>query len=837
MSGSPKRTLEEPAADRDLGSSKRCRADDQQLETSGAPANSMPLGSAIDINFPGPLITLAASANDTPASLASGTLITLPSSANDAPPSFIPAPSSQDVERQLRDEAVNNQLRHKQKNVEGKGTDSSYARHVKNFLEFWARREDEATRADPTRPRIPVHPVTGPKVALFLEHEKQRPKLTPQREELQNSSLGLGHFKQAISALQDYISSNIHLPEYEHCLEAKISLRAQPIVTIYETTAAADEPKRVAESQTVKAKGVVAAFRGDNLRRVLVSDLLSREIPMMSIGLEVKLLALVVLAQQGKTNTSGKIEEHGSFRHRLPELCAIGALAFYLFSHFHIAGKKPPDFAPDFDDPTCPEFGRRSWYKLFLFPGNTPSGEVEGTCNMTYENHRERVNLAHVNNNIMISKSTHGARIANVKVAREHGAKPPDDLLKLIFPWIDDERAAYEERVKQHGKVKAADYMLTKFLDLLVELRKILFQDAAVLFFKFPDAPLWSITPFNEARFRTFAVESIAILDSAEREANLQLSRLPEHIAQTMQGSMQGILIQFQKFSQDVNRQVSFIQSFMVTALGSSSKSKKKKLDDFVQSFAHAGTVGMPQLLTPPLLQTQAQLRAPTADNTSPQSPRSDNAALQSPNTLGPQGITEAATPSNWPLDIACYSASFESLSSDNHERETQISEIRKLLDIFGGAKVQKHQFTWSKSIRTTVSDEWLPIYKYQPVESYSELWDEWSIGLNGCISVQQLQNVWDSRWRRNQSALKTEASRRKKLIDLIDELAHKPNWNVKLALRFLTEKYPLHPSSTEPHLRTLRSFITHLQNKTGGAAMLNAIREGASLYPSHPSS
>ena len=109
-------------------------------------------------------------------------------------------------------------------------------------------------------------------------------------------------------------------------------------------------------------------------------------------------------------------------------------------------------------------------------------------------------------------------------------------------------------------------------------MRKIPFQDAAVLFFKFPDTPLWSITPFNEARFRSFAAKSIAILDSAEREANLQVSRLPEDIAQTMQGSMQGILIQFQKFSQDVNRKVSFIQSLMVTALSSSNKSKKRNL-------------------------------------------------------------------------------------------------------------------------------------------------------------------------------------------------------------------------------------------------------------------
>jgi hypothetical protein len=28
-----------------------------------------------------------------------------------------------------------------------------------------------------------------------------------------------------------------------------------------------------------------------------------------------------------------------------------------------------PAFAPDFDDPECAEFGRRTWYNVFLFPG------------------------------------------------------------------------------------------------------------------------------------------------------------------------------------------------------------------------------------------------------------------------------------------------------------------------------------------------------------------------------------------------------------------------------------------------------------------------------------
>lgn len=75
------------------------------------------------------------------------------------------------------------------------------------------------------------------------------------------------------------------------------------------------------------------------------------------------------MADQSKTNVTGRVDEHGIFRHRIPELCGFAGIGFYLFSQFHILGSDKPNFAPDFDDPNCTEYGRRDWYKLFLFPG------------------------------------------------------------------------------------------------------------------------------------------------------------------------------------------------------------------------------------------------------------------------------------------------------------------------------------------------------------------------------------------------------------------------------------------------------------------------------------
>src|SRR5438105_2691818 len=93
----------------------------------------------------------------------------------------------------------------------------------------------------------------------------------------------------------------------------------------------------------------------------------------------------MILADQAKTNSTGRVDEHGQFRHRYPELCGVGGLAFCLFSHFHILGKSLPQFSPDFNDHGHSEYGRRDWYEIFLFPGKDDPEKLSGTTPMTYE--------------------------------------------------------------------------------------------------------------------------------------------------------------------------------------------------------------------------------------------------------------------------------------------------------------------------------------------------------------------------------------------------------------------------------------------------------------------
>jgi hypothetical protein len=85
---------------------------------------------------------------------------------------------------------------------------------------------------------------------------------------------------------------------------------------------------------------------------------------------------MICLTNQGKTNKTGRLDEHGIFRHRHVELCAVGAVGFYFFSHFHILQTAIPDFTPDFDNPKYGEFGHRPWYDRLLFPGKSNTEEM-----------------------------------------------------------------------------------------------------------------------------------------------------------------------------------------------------------------------------------------------------------------------------------------------------------------------------------------------------------------------------------------------------------------------------------------------------------------------------
>lgn len=128
------------------------------------------------------------------------------------------------------------------------------------------------------------------------------------------------------------------------------------------------------------------AFRGDSSRSLLWSDQFLFEVPILAKGLDAKIpvgrrartsinrlsdlfvsQALTLIADNAKHNQNGRIEEYGAFRHRHVELCPVGAIATLYFVWFHVLNCAPPDFKPDFSNPSYGQFGRRDWYKLHVF--------------------------------------------------------------------------------------------------------------------------------------------------------------------------------------------------------------------------------------------------------------------------------------------------------------------------------------------------------------------------------------------------------------------------------------------------------------------------------------
>ncbi|KAJ6482254.1 hypothetical protein DFH09DRAFT_1292237 [Mycena vulgaris] len=123
----------------------------------------------------------------------------------------------------------------------------------------------------------------------------------------------------------------------------------------------------------------------------------------------------------------------------------------------------------------------------------------------------------------------------------------------------------------------------------------------------------------------------------------------------------------------------------------------------------------------------------------------------------------------------------------------------------FPPSQLAAHKWTWT-------SGNWIPVYEFPYIADITSVWMEWVDGVDGCIPVEMLTKTWPSRggqnWMRNLGKLKTESSRRMKIVKLVQDLAMRPRWSVDTALRFLAEKY-------EPRYK-VRAFAKYLTDDKG---------------------
>lgn len=113
--------------------------------------------------------------------------------------------------------------------------------------------------------------------------------------------------------------------------------------------------------------------------------------------------------------------------------------------------------------------------------------------------------------------------------------EPPRSLTDELFPFAESALDRLHHRRKEFGTL-ADDFALDQFCKLLIGLRRIIIQDAAVLYAIYPTCPLFKQAPFNTPVFIAFAQSAIRNIRDAEEKARHRLALLPEQVAASIQG-------------------------------------------------------------------------------------------------------------------------------------------------------------------------------------------------------------------------------------------------------------------------------------------------------------
>lgn len=114
---------------------------------------------------------------------------------------------------------------------------------------------------------------------------------------------------------------------------------------------------------------------------------------------------------------------------------------------------------------------------------------------------------------------------------------PPQILQKMIFPRIEETRAAVE-----NTSISERDVATQCFLDLLTWFRVVILQDAVFLRKQFPSLNLWRQSPFNHSAFEEFSNNLFHEASFGEDPKYVQISKTMPKMAQLMQDHQQNIM-------------------------------------------------------------------------------------------------------------------------------------------------------------------------------------------------------------------------------------------------------------------------------------------------------
>ncbi|KAF9063616.1 hypothetical protein BDP27DRAFT_1367866 [Rhodocollybia butyracea] len=730
----------------------------------------------------------------------------------------------------------------------------NYTRHVLKYMSWTDVEGKHRALENPTRRfKLTAEPITVAKVALFLEYETKRAKANSG-----TGTVGAESVSQTISALENHRVNHQHEKVYRDCLESQKPLRSDRRVTTFEKFAHRNEHLWASNGEKMKTQGPVSAsytpaqlkqlsvsalqparktristakslrdraiillcstmaFRGDSVRGLEISDLGVEDLPMPAIAPGVTVKTLIAFCDNGKHNKEGRIEKHAAFRHLHPEMCAIGALAFYFFSEYHILGKSPPNFAPDFDDPDASELGdNRASLEGRKALGKWKEGR--GAFENAYD---DQVPI-----DAMLGVAMFDAQRPDSYTCSRNCLQPPPELLEALFPWVEDKMKVFENRRKDFGK-RAEDYSLDQFLNLLVYLRSVLLQDAALIFAEFPACHVFTFAPFNSSVFQDWAQNSRAIVDSAEAEAREAFKNIPTNLISSLRGILVTERIESERRHQSLHQELlSAVSLNVLPATKNKSRKRKRKISTTEPLAANINTSNTHSSVYPPLPSIQVPVQPPVCE-----SETLPSTVLKSTNTISPPSSdslglissTVGSITTTIPSTILNPGITAPTAAPPMYSEEQ--ASVDMLRQRYSEVKYTKHElWEWDRERK-----EHLPSYQYQKPSTLCAYWEELTVGLNGYISVQELNNRWEAQWRRNISGLKTEKCRYDRVEELIQKLRSRDNWTMDLVWRFLDARFPI-PTKDVPHLRTARSFITYIQKKDGSG--MNEVLTAANSY------
>ncbi|KAL2141917.1 hypothetical protein VTI28DRAFT_1802 [Corynascus sepedonium] len=130
---------------------------------------------------------------------------------------------------------------------------------------------------------------------------------------------------------------------------------------------------------------------------------------------------LVVLMNQGKTNQHGQVEYGSCLRHRDPEACLVGQLAFWLFFRWQ-AEKRAAEPFPDFSRPEC-------WYQIKVLRRS----KANYTGQLSYATAHKWTSDFYSMCGIKTSKATHAPRVTAAQNANMAGVS--DAQIRRAGRW------------------------------------------------------------------------------------------------------------------------------------------------------------------------------------------------------------------------------------------------------------------------------------------------------------------------------------------------------------------------------------------------------------------